>query len=179
LIRWLALGLWYAAIVFTSSLASAPVTNQAWSDLLVSKAGHVAVYGLLGWLAIEAVSVPAAGLALGRRGALLVTILLGAALAALDETRQSFVYGRTGLPSDVLLDTAALSGGALLHQWLHRPLGAPALAQAAHDSSQQRAVEDQHQELHREDLAVAVDVRQERHHDRQVDQHEQVERQRP
>ena len=179
MIRWLALGLWYAAIVFTSSLAAAPVTNQPWSDFLIAKGGHVAVYGLLGWLTVEALTAPAAGLVLERRLALLVTILVGVALAGLDETRQSFVYGRTGLPSDVVLDTVALSGGALLHQWLHGPLGAPALGQAAGDPGQQRAVEDQHQELHREDLAVAVDVWQERHHDRQVDQDEQVERQRP
>ena len=142
MIRWLALALWYAAIVFTSSLASAPVTNQAWSDFLISKIGHVGVYGFLGWLAVEALTAPAAGLALGRRLALLLAILVGVALAALDETRQSFVYGRTGLPSDVVLDTLALSGGALLHQRLHRPLGAPALAQTAGDPSQQRAVED-------------------------------------
>ena len=177
--RWLALGLWYAAIVFTSSLASAPVTNQPFSDFLVSKMGHVAVYSLLGWLTIEALTAPAAGLALGRRAALLTTILMGIVLATVDETRQSFVYGRTGLPSDVMLDSLAVSGGALLHQWLHRAIGAPALAQAAEDSGEQRAVEDQHQELHRQDLAVAVDVRQKRHHDRQVDEHEQVERQGP
>ena len=143
--RWLALGLWYAAIVFTSSLASAPVTNQPFSDFLVSKSGHVAVYSLLGWLAVEALTAPAAGLVLGRRTALLTAVLVGIALAALDETRQSFVYGRTGMVSDVVLDTLALSGGALLHQWLHRPIGAPALAQAAGQPGEQRAVEDQHQ----------------------------------
>jgi VanZ family protein len=174
--RWLALGLWYAAILFTSSLASAPVTSQPLSDYLIAKTGHVAVYGPFGWLAVAALTAPAAGLALGWRPALLTTILVGAALATLDETRQSFVYGRTGMPSDVVLDTLALSGGALLHQWLRRPVGAPTLAQAAGESGEQRAVEDQHQQLHRQDLAVAVDVRQERHHDRQVDQHEQVER---
>lgn len=179
MIRWLALGLWYTAIIFTSSLASTPVTNQALSDFLIAKVGHVFVYGLLGWIAVDALTSPAAGLALGRRPALLVTLALGVALAALDETRQSFVYGRSGVPSDVLLDTVAVSGGAMLHQWLHGAFGTPALAEAARQSGQQRAVEDQHQELHRENLAIAVDVRQERHHDRQVDQHEQVQRHRP
>ena len=147
--RWLALGLWYAAILFTSSLAATPVTNQAWSDYLIAKAGHVFVYSLLGWLASEALTAPAAGLALGRRVALVTTIVLGIVLAALDETRQSFVYGRTGLPADVLLDTVALSGGALLHQWLKGAAGAPALAESGSEPGQQRAVEDQHQDLHR------------------------------
>jgi VanZ family protein len=174
--RWLALGLWYAAILFTSSLAATPVTNQAWSDYLIAKGGHVFVYSLLGWLASEALTAPAAGLALGRRLALATTLLLGIVLAALDETRQSFVYGRTGLPADVLLDTLALSGGALLHQLVKGATGAPALTEAGGEPGQQGAVEGQHQELHRENLAVAVDVRQERHHDRQVDQHEQMER---
>jgi VanZ family protein len=177
--RWLALGLWYAAIVFTSSLASKPVTNQPLSDYLIAKSGHVAVYFVLGWITIEALTAPAAGLGLGRRLALIATVLAGIVLATLDETRQSIVYGRTGVPSDVVLDSLAVSGGALLHQWLHRTTVAPSLDQAPADLREQRAVEDQHQELHREDLAVAVDVRQERHHDRQVDQHEQVQRQHP
>ena len=177
MIRWFALGLWYAAIVFTSSLASAPVTGQPLGDYLVAKTGHVVVYSLLGWLAIEALSAPAAGLALRRKTALVVTVLLGVVLATLDETRQSFVYGRTGLPLDILLDTVAVSGGALLHHWLTGRVGPSSLGEAPRDSDEQRSIEDEHQQVHRQNLAVAVDVGQERHHDRQVDQDEQVERQ--
>jgi VanZ family protein len=174
--RWLALGLWYAAIVFTSSLASAPVTDQSLTDFLIAKGGHVFVYGVLGWLASEALTSPAAGVGLGRRIAVAVTVLTGAVLASLDETRQVFVYGRTALVSDAILDTCAVSGGALLHQWLALGTGSPPRADEQPQAGQQRAAEDQHQELHREHLAVAVDVWQERHHDRQMDQHEQVER---
>ena len=119
--RWLALGLWYAAILFTSSLASTPDSGQPLRDYLISKAGHVFVYSVLGWMLADALSVEAAGLPLGRRMALAVTILTGIALAALDETRQSFVYGRSGVPSDVLIDTVALTGGALLYQRLAGP----------------------------------------------------------
>jgi len=176
-IRWLALGLWYAAIIFTSSLASTPTTAEPLLDFLISKAGHVFVYAILGWLVSDALTSPAAGFAIDRRLALAVTILASAALAAVDETRQSFVYGRTAMVSDVLLDTIAASGGALLHDWsMPRPNPAP-LDEPAGDAGEEGAVEGKHQELHREDLAVAVDVGQERHHDRQVDQHEQVERQ--
>ena len=51
-----------------------------------------------------------------RASTLTVTIVVGALLASLDETRQSFVYGRTAMVSDAMLDTVALSGGALLHR---------------------------------------------------------------
>jgi VanZ family protein len=175
LIRWLALGLCYAAIVFTSSLAATPVTNQALSDLLIAKIGHVAVYGLLGWITVDALRARDAGLRLGRRSALLAATVVGVLLATLDEVRQSLVYGRTGVPADVLLDTIAVSGGALLHQWLAGRAGSLPLAETAGEPGDQRPVEDEHQKLHRENLAVAVDVRQEGHHDSQVDQDEQVE----
>ncbi|MFN8632487.1 MAG: VanZ family protein [Chloroflexota bacterium] len=143
--RWLALGLWYAAILFTSSLTSTPETGQHLRDLLVNKGGHVFVYSVLGWLVTDALTAPAAGLSLRRRLALAVAVLTGAALASLDETRQSFVYGRTALASDAVLDTVALAGGALLQQWLAGPivtLPLPASAgQGDEKPGQQRAVE--------------------------------------
>ena len=52
--RWLAVGLWYAAIIFTSSLASAPTTDQPLIDYLINKGGHVFVYAVLGWLVADA-----------------------------------------------------------------------------------------------------------------------------
>jgi VanZ family protein len=147
--RWLAVGLWYAAIIFTSSLASAPTTAEPWIDYLVNKGGHVFVYAILGWLVAEGLTAPAAGLALDRRLALAVTIVVGALLASLDETRQSFVYGRTAMLSDAVLDTVAVSGGALLHHWLMPAPSAPALDEPADDAGQQGAVEGEHQHLHR------------------------------
>jgi VanZ family protein len=116
--RWIAVALWYSAIVYTSSLTSTPESGQPLRDFLIAKTGHVFVYGVLGWLLSEALTSPSSGLTLGRRVALIATILIGIALASLDEARQAFVYGRTALPADVLLDTIALSGGALLHHRL-------------------------------------------------------------
>ena len=92
MIRWLALGLWYAAILFTSSLTSTPESGQPLKDYLIAKSGHVFVYGVLGWIVSEALTAPGAGFGVGRRTALAITIVAGAVLAALDETRQSFVY---------------------------------------------------------------------------------------
>jgi VanZ family protein len=139
--RWLALGLWYASILFTSSLASVPVTNQPLSDYLIAKSGHVVVYGVLGWIAMVAVTEPSAGLSLGRRTALITTVILGLILASMDETRQMFVYGRTSTLTDVVIDTLAMSGSALLHHALTRRAGSPPLPEAPGDPRQQRTVE--------------------------------------
>jgi VanZ family protein len=176
MIRWLLVGLWYAAIVFTSSLTSTPESGQPWRDFLIAKAGHIFVYSILGGLLASALSAPAAGLALGPRLALLASIVTGALLASLDETRQTFVVGRYGQAGDVLLDTLSLSGGALLQQWLAGRLGPSAQQQPADDHHEQQPVKDQHQLLHRQDLPVAVDVRQERDHDAKVQHDKDVER---
>lgn len=142
MVRWLALGLWFSAILFTSSLTSTPETSQPLRDLLLAKFGHVFVYSILGWLAADALAAESAGLALPRRLALLVAVLLGAALASLDEVRQTFVYSRTGQPADVLLDTVAASGGALLQYWLSgRYGGRPAGAAPADQAGEQQAAE--------------------------------------
>src|SRR5581483_9753337 len=135
MIRWLAVGLWYAAIVFTSSLASTPDEGRPLLSYLMNKGGHVFVYAVLGGLLVETLTSPRAGLSLQRRAAVVVTIVLGACLASLDETRQTFVYGRTGQPSDVLLDTVSLSGGTLLWAWLAQRLGSTPLAQPPADAA--------------------------------------------
>ena len=122
MIRWLGLGLWYAAIIFTSSLAATPETGGPLVGYLLNKTGHILGYVVLGVLLSETLTSPRAGLALRPRLVIAVTIVVGAVLASLDETRQTFVYGRTGQPSDVLIDTLGLSGGALLYQWLARHL---------------------------------------------------------
>jgi VanZ family protein len=184
MIRWLAVGLWYAAIVFTSSLASTPDEGRPLLSYLMNKGGHVFVYAILGWLLSETLTSPRAGLSARRQVALAITIVTGFILASLDETRQTFVYGRTGQLSDVLLDTLSLSGGALLHYWLARAGGASLLTAPTADSTVQptaeppdeRTAEHEHQQLHREHLAVAIDVRQERDHDRQVQSDEQPDR---
>jgi VanZ family protein len=151
--RWLALGLWYSAIIFTSSLATAPDVSSAILHTIINKGGHLAGYIVLGWLLAETLTSPRAGLSLDARLAIGVTIAAGAMLASLDETRQTFVYGRSGQPSDVLLDTIGVSGGALLHQWLASrfalSLPGPTPDADADDARDQRPAEHQHEQVHR------------------------------
>ena len=153
MIRWLLLGLWYAAIIFTSSLAATPDAGRPFIGYLLNKGGHVSAYLVLGWLVVETLTAPQAGLALRSRFAIAVTIAAGVVMASLDETRQTFVYGRSGQPSDVLLDTLSLSGGAMLHYWLigrHRSasLLSPAEVDAG-DPTDQSPAEHEHQQMHR------------------------------
>ncbi|MDP8925284.1 MAG: VanZ family protein [Chloroflexota bacterium] len=158
---WLFIGLWMVAILFTSSISAPPETAGSVWGLVKAKSGHVFVYAVLGWSLFGALTSPRAGFGLGSRLALVVTVAL---FAALDETRQSFVYGRTALPTDVLLDTASALAGALLHQRQARGgrFESPG-HEAANQPAQQGPAERERQELHREHLAVAVDVRQAQH----------------
>ncbi len=74
---------------------------------LIRKCGHLTEYFILSMLILR-------GIRAGRKGMYLrwalVTILIVAGYAALDEYHQSFVPGRTAAVGDVLIDT---SGGAI------------------------------------------------------------------
>jgi len=113
---WLFVGLWMAAILFTSSISAPPETGSSTLGFLKAKAGHVFVYAVLGWSMFGALTGPRAGFGLRPRVALPAAVLAVALFAALDETRQSFVYGRTALPTDVVLDTVSGLVGAMLNQ---------------------------------------------------------------
>ena len=113
---WLFVGLWMAVILFTSSISAPPETVSSLVGFLRAKAGHVFVYAVLGWSLFGALASARAGFELRARVALPVAVVVVGLFAALDETRQSFVYGRTALPTDVVLDTVSGLVGALLHQ---------------------------------------------------------------
>jgi VanZ family protein len=74
---------------------------------IVRKCGHLTEYFILSLLILRGIRAGARGMRL--RWALL-TILLVAGYASLDEFHQSFVPGRTAAVGDVLIDT---SGGAV------------------------------------------------------------------
>lgn len=135
-----------ALILFTSSISAPPETASSLLGFLRAKAGHVFVYAVLGWSLFWALTSPRAGFGLRSRDGVAATVAIIAMFAALDETRQSFVYGRTALPTDVLLDSVSGLVGALLHQ---RRAGAKTPAAPDHDSTaeirQQGAAEREHQ----------------------------------
>jgi hypothetical protein len=122
---WLFVGLWMVAILFTSSVSAPAEGGPGILGFLKAKGGHVFVYAVLGWSLASALTSRAAGIGLGRRAGVALAVAVAALFAALDETRQGFVYGRTALPADVLLDTASATVGALLQRWQCRAAGTP------------------------------------------------------
>jgi VanZ family protein len=80
-------------------------SNESWELFhhLIRKSGHFVGYGTLGllWLRAWWLSLPRAGFLLSAMLAILGTALVASA----DEFHQSFLPNRTGVPSDVLLDS--------------------------------------------------------------------------
>ena len=85
------------AIIFALSAQPDLGTGLGGWDLVLRKLGHMAEFGLLWWLWQRA---------LGRPGAAAVIAI---AYAVSDEVHQSFVAGRHGSPTDVLIDAAGVA----------------------------------------------------------------------
>lgn len=102
-----------AAIFVVSGQPSIPSAPDALLDLLIKKALHALAYAILAFLWWRAVD-PRGGRA--RRAALVLAIC--ALYAVSDEWHQTFVPGRSGRATDVLIDVAG-AGAALaaLARW--------------------------------------------------------------
>ncbi|MFQ5844971.1 MAG: VanZ family protein [Planctomycetota bacterium] len=85
----------------------------------VDKAGHLLLYGVLGYLAARATGArrPAAALAAGCGAALLVGVV--------DEWMQAGVSGRTGELADLVADLAGGAGGGWLRARRRRTVPPP------------------------------------------------------
>jgi len=127
MIAWLLVFLWMAGILYTSSLGQAVTPVQGAMQTLVSKLGHVTEYAILGGLLALAVRREAAG-SWGRARYVLVAALIGGTFAAFDELRQSFVPGREPRVTDVLLDLASVTIGALIAMWAQPAVVEPSIA---------------------------------------------------
>lgn len=160
-------------ILFNSSVPGTPLPTSGLVSTLLAKLGHVTEYGLLGWLAWRALAEAGGGVGLGPRAAAALVVLGGGTFAALDELRQLFVAGRGASPWDVLLDGMSLLVVAGL---LARP-AADGREQALQPVRDDLPGEGGDEQVHRQDLAVAVGVRQEDHHDGDVQGDEAVEQQ--
>jgi VanZ family protein len=181
--RWLGIACWLTLILFNSSISASPAPVPSFVSFLVAKAGHVVEYTLLGWMLARALVATTGGFGVQPQLAWIVTVSFGVCFAILDEIRQYFVQSRVGQGGDVLLDSLSLVAGASLGlwraRWLAGEVGRRAPAPRGDQPAQQATTKDQHQELHRQDLPVAIDVRQERHHHDEVGQDEPVEQHGP
>ncbi len=97
-VRWGGPLLWMALIFFLSSQSTLPNLTPGLPDLQAI-AGHLATFGVLGWLwwwALRSAGVPHPAL-----WSLAIAIAYGLS----DEYHQSFVPGRTADPFDLAMDT--------------------------------------------------------------------------
>jgi VanZ family protein len=135
MIAWLLAFLWMAVILYTSSLGQAVTPVQGAMQTLVSKLGHVTEYAILGGLLALAVRREVAGSWRPIRY-VLVAALIGGTFAAFDELRQSFVPGREPRVTDVLLDLASVTAGALVATWRQPMAVDPSVAASAEETEE-------------------------------------------
>ncbi len=67
---------------------------------------------------------------------MLVAALIGGTFAAFDELRQSFVPGREPRVTDVLLDLASVTAGALVATWRQPMVVDPSVAASAEETEE-------------------------------------------
>lgn len=105
---------WCALIFAASHRPDLRVADDATVDFLLRKVAHAVVFGVLAILVLRAIR----GVGHTGTGRLLAAWAATVAYAASDEYHQTFVAGRAGQVSDVMIDafgaTVALGGAALL-----------------------------------------------------------------
>lgn len=115
---WLPPLAWMTLIFVLSAQPDLPHPPQPWQDTLIKKGGHAFVFGVQAWLYLRAlrrhVSSPAT----------LRWVCAGLAVlyAASDEFHQTFVPGRKGRLSDVVIDSLGVGIVIVLDWWLARRL---------------------------------------------------------
>ncbi|MCB0216356.1 MAG: VanZ family protein [Caldilineae bacterium] len=109
---WLPLLAWMGLIYRFSDQPDLPQVASSWLDFLIKKGLHATAYGILAWLWWRALC--AAGWRRPLRWALGLSLLY----AASDEWHQTFVPGRHGQVTDVVIDGL---GALAASVWLRRP----------------------------------------------------------
>jgi VanZ family protein len=105
----------YAGLIFfLSSLSQFPETVPSFFGF--DKVVHFVEYYIFGWLLYRWFSSP--DWVWGRRGVLLMTLLVGIGYAVGDEWHQSFVPGRDASFFDVLLDAAGIAVAAATYPFV-------------------------------------------------------------
>ena len=103
---------WAALIFAASSRPDLRVSEDDLLDLVLRKAAHVVVFGVLAVLVARAIR----GLAPRDAWTLAVAWIATLAYAVSDDWHQTFVAGRAGQPSDVMIDTIGATLALLLLQ---------------------------------------------------------------
>jgi VanZ family protein len=98
---WLPVIVW-AGVIFALSSVPRLGTDLGTLDLVLRKLAHAAEYAVLGALLVRALS------------SRFLAAMLGVGYAASDEWHQTFVNGREGSASDVLVDAVGIALGILL-----------------------------------------------------------------
>jgi VanZ family protein len=105
----------YAGLIyFLSSLSRFPEAVPSFFGF--DKIAHFVEYYIFGWLLYRWFSSP--DWVLGRRGVLLMTLLVGIGYAAGDEWHQSFVPGRDASFFDALFDAAGIAAAAATYRFI-------------------------------------------------------------
>jgi len=107
---WLSVLLWTGVIFTFSSRPSLHSEFGLTLDVILRKIAHVMEFLILGFLLVRALGhgQPTSS----RQAALAITLAL--LYAASDEFHQTFVPGRTGLPTDVVIDAIGVIAGVWL-----------------------------------------------------------------
>lgn len=111
-VAWLLVALWMVAIFAVSAQPQLPHLPDSLLDLLFKKTAHATAYAILCALWLNAFRTAA----LPQKVAVPLALFLTFGYAISDEWHQTFVPGRHGQPSDVLIDTT----GALIFLAGHR-----------------------------------------------------------
>ncbi|MFN2115666.1 MAG: VanZ family protein [Anaerolineae bacterium] len=113
---WLPLAAWMVLIYVLSDRSDIPGVQNGILDLVFKKAMHATGYAVLAWLWWRALT--AAGVGRAAPWAFVLTI----AYAVTDEWHQTWVVGRTGRATDVLIDAV---GAAVALRLATRGVKAP------------------------------------------------------
>ena len=109
--RWLPLVVWMGLIFYLSAQPDLPSAPEPLLDLILKKTAHATGYAVLAALGYRAVNGRITGIA---------PWLCAILYAISDEMHQTFVPGRHGTATDVLIDGAGAAVGIILMAWRQR-----------------------------------------------------------
>lgn len=114
--RWLPPLAWMGLLFVLSDQPDLPRAPGPWLDILLKKTAHALVYGVLAWLYRRALRAHFRASTALR----IVSVGLAVVYAMSDEYHQTFVPGRRGRLSDVVVDGVGACGAMVLDWWLER-----------------------------------------------------------